>query len=656
MNSSVGFVLRVFKGGPIGMASNSSNRRCLLAILSSLWLGYGLLSVQTPALASTSSEVPQDQCLPDREHDQQGDHSQDAGNNLTINYRSFRISPIHVSNSEITDCVQAIEERYSNNNGDWSEITCEELHSLITQITGLYVKRGYITSLAFLAEEKPNLNQQKNCDYLKSIVISSDNTIDIQVIEGQVDEIDIRIFSQPSTPPPDTQTEEERTEDGRFVDISTDEDISNERGREREASVQEDAMPSTTVEQSLYEGYVRNRIELGLKTPFQVGPLENQLRLLRMEPHIASVEASLRKARDNEDGQSILTVNVTVEDRFSGEVRADNYSPPSVGADRIGFDITLQPLTYVGDSVTLSYDRTTRGGAQVLDLGYRLPLNPRGGTLDAQVTLERNEVVQEPFAALDIEGESENYSLSYRQPLTRTPTEEFALSVGFNHRDGKTLAFDRIPISFGADEEGVTRTSVFHFGQDYISRSRSGAWALRSQFNLGTDLLDATINDDEADAIFFSWAGQVQRAQRVGRQNLLILQLDSQFTPDPLLSSEQFVIGGGQSVRGFRQNVRAGDNGVRFSTEYRHALVREEGQFQLQMAPFFDLGTVWNNSENEELPEQKFIAGLGLGLILTTEAPGPDIRLDFAFPLVDLDDRGVNAQDDGIYFSITYDF
>ncbi|MEM9216744.1 MAG: ShlB/FhaC/HecB family hemolysin secretion/activation protein [Cyanobacteria bacterium P01_F01_bin.150] len=633
--------------------NNKFNWRCFLAILGGLWLGGSILSLQTLALASTLNEGNQEECF--SRYDQQGEYSQEEGNNPKIRYQSFRISPIRVSNSEITECIQTIENWYGDKNGNWSEITCDELKGLITQITGLYVRRGYITSLAFLAEEKPKLSQQQNCEYISSIVISNDNNIDIQIIEGQVEEIDIRIFPQPSSTSRDTQTEEESTENAAPVDVPTDENISNEDEVAAEASVQTDATPRGAVEQSLYEGYVRNRIKLGLGTPFQVGPLENQLRLLRMEPHIASVEASLRKAGEDEDGKSILTVNVTVEDRFSGTIRVDNYSPPSVGADRLGFDIALQPLTHVGDSVALSYNRTTRGGAQVLDLGYRLPLNPRGGSIDAQVTLERNEVVQEPFAALDIEGESENYSLSYRQPLTRTPTEEFALSFGFNHRDGKTLAFDQIPISPGSDDEGVTRTSVFQFGQDYINRSRSGAWALRSQFNLGVDLLDATVNDEGADAIFFSWIGQVQRAQRIGRQNLLILQLDSQFTPDPLLTSEQFVIGGGQSVRGFRQNVRAGDNGVRFSTEYRHTLASKEEHYQLQMAPFFDLGTVWNNAKNEELPDQKFIAGLGMSLILTVEEDWPDMRLDFALPLVDLDDRGFNAQDNGIYFSINYD-
>ena len=87
---------------------------------------------------------------------------------------------------------------------------------------------------------------------------------------------------------------------------------------------------------------------------------------------------------------------------------------------------------------------------------------------------------------------------------------------------------------------------------------------MRSQFSFGIDILDATINNDPIpDGRFFSWLGQVQRVQRLSNDQLLIVQAELQLTPDSLLPSQQFVIGGGQSVRGYRQNVRSGDNGFR---------------------------------------------------------------------------------------------
>ncbi|MEL6321764.1 MAG: ShlB/FhaC/HecB family hemolysin secretion/activation protein, partial [Cyanobacteria bacterium J06626_14] len=402
----------------------------------------------------------------------------------------------------------------------------------------------------------------------------------------------------------------------------------------------------------LREDYVRNRIELGANMPLRTDRLEDQLRLLRADPNIENIEASLRAGEDL--GESILVVRVVEDDPFLGNLRADNYSPPSVGSDRVGFTLGWGNVSGRGDSFIVGYDRTAQGGSQVADFNYRIPVNPMNGAVELRATIDRNEVVQEPFDELEIEGASERYEVTFRQPLVRSPREEFALSLGFAYRDGEVLAFDLIPLSIGANESGVTRTSVFRFGQDYVKRDFQGAWALRSQFSIGAGILNATENEGIPDSRFFSWLGQAQRVQRIGNNHLLIAQLDMQFTPDALLSSEQFVIGGGQSLRGYRQNVRAGDNGLRFSLEDRITLARNaSGASTFQVAPFFDMGVVWNDSDNVDLPDQTFLAGIGTGFLWEI-FPNLNLRLDFTIPLIDLDDRGDNIQDDGIYFRVDY--
>ena len=45
------------------------------------------------------------------------------------------------------------------------------------------------------------------------------------------------------------------------------------------------------------------------------------------------------------------------------------------------------------------------------------------------------------------------YEINYRQPLMRSPREEFALSLGFTYQDGQTFLFDdlgRPPLVLGA--------------------------------------------------------------------------------------------------------------------------------------------------------------------------------------------------------------
>ncbi len=238
----------------------------------------------------------------------------------------------------------------------------------------------------------------------------------------------------------------------------------------------------------------------------------------------------------------------------------------------------------------------------VYDFTYRAPVNALDGTLQFRAVPYNNKITDEDFDQFGIRGNSEVYELSYRQPLVRTLRKEFALSLGFTFQDSQTFLNEDDPFPFGrgVDEEGNSRTRALRFGQQYISRDPQGTWALNSQFNLGLNIFSATENSHNIpDGSFFSFQGQVQRAQLLGNDYLLILQGSLQLSADPLLPSQQFFIGGGQSLRGYRQNVRGGDNGLLFSLEGRIPIQRGgTGRPILQLAPFTDLGGVWNTSDN----------------------------------------------------------
>jgi hemolysin activation/secretion protein len=494
-----------------------------------------------------------------------------------------------------------------------TEVTIEDLRRAADRITQLYLERDFLTSRAVLADQE--------------IV---NGIVEIRVVEGRLSDIQIE--------------------------------------------------GNTHVNQS----YIRNRIELGANVPLSTSKLEDQLRLLRANPLFENIEASLRAGEGL--GESILIVRVTEAPRFGASVSVDNYSPPSVGSERLVLSARYRNLTGLGDELAAGYNRTTAGGTDVFDFSYRLPVNAMDGTLQLRAAPSRNQVLREALPKpviqgqeqppLEISGERILYEVSFRQPLIRSPREEFALSLGFTYQNGQTFLFDNpSPFGIGPDTNGESRTSVFQLGQDYVRRDMQGAWAFRSSFNFGTGLFDATdsydgfaaLSSTQAQAIslidtipdgqFFSWLGQIQRVQRLSENNLLIAQLDVQLTPDPLLPAHQFVIGGGLSVRGFRQNSRSGDNGFRFSLEDRIALGRNAaGLPTFQLIPFIDAGGVWNVPSNPNTPlDQRFLVGTGIGLLWEPE-PRVRIRLDYAIPLIDLTDRGNNAQDEGFYFNVGYGF
>ncbi|MFN5138626.1 MAG: ShlB/FhaC/HecB family hemolysin secretion/activation protein [Pseudanabaena sp.] len=403
--------------------------------------------------------------------------------------------------------------------------------------------------------------------------------------------------------------------------------------------------------------YVRSRVELGITKPFNANAVEDQLRLLKADPLFKKVTSSLKPS--TEAGKSLLVVQVEEAKQFGGSVSFDNYSPVAVGSERMGVGLTYRNLTGLGDLLSASYYRSTTGGSNLYDFSYSIPVNPMNGTVAIRYAPNNYRITDPDFAAFNIRGASSLYDIVYRQPLIRNPREEFALSLGFAHQTGQTFLFENLatPFGIGPDANGVSTTSVFRFGQDYTLRDNDGAWSMRSQFNLGTGLFNATYVTTP-NAGFFSWTGQAQRVQVLGSDALLIASFDSQLAANPLLPSQQFTIGGGQSLRGFRQNARSGDNGIRFSLETRSVAMRDQetNRAILQITPFIDLGAIWNHGNNPTpSSSQNFLAAGGLGLMIEPIERFL-IRIDAAIPFVNLQGRGNNLQDAAIYFSTSYQF
>jgi hemolysin activation/secretion protein len=402
--------------------------------------------------------------------------------------------------------------------------------------------------------------------------------------------------------------------------------------------------------------YVRSRLAIATDTPLNANKLEDQLRLLRADPLFSNVEASLQAGSGL--GKSILNVRVTEANPLRIDVTTDNYSSPSVGGERIGTSIDYRNMVGQGDSASLVYNHALSSGTDFFDFTYKIPVNPMQGTLQARIAPSSNQITIPPFQNSGYRGRSQFYELSYRQPLIRNPREEFALSWGLALQTGETFTGNTpTPLSFGADGQGVSKATVLKFGQEYVSRELNGAWGAKSLLNFGVGIFGATINSQPTpDGRFFSWQGQLQRLQVLDSNQLLVAQLDAQLASKPLLSIEQFAIGGGQSVRGFRQNVRSADNGIRLSVENRITIQRDAAGTQtLALAPFIDTGLVWNQANNPDtqFPSQNFLAGIGLGVIWQPTSQW-NIRVDYGLPLVNLQDRGTNIQDSGFYFSVNY--
>src|SRR4029450_7780121 len=76
---------------------------------------------------------------------------------------------------------------------------------------------------------------------------------------------------------------------------------------------------------------------------------------------------------------------------------------------------------------------------------------------------------------------------------------------------------DPFPLLPGATDDGETVVTALRVAQEFVHRTPSQVFALRSRFSFGLDALGATVNSDPdvPDGRFFAWLGQPQCARRL---------------------------------------------------------------------------------------------------------------------------------------------
>ncbi|GAB4183079.1 MAG: ShlB/FhaC/HecB family hemolysin secretion/activation protein [Coleofasciculaceae cyanobacterium] len=473
-------------------------------------------------------------------------------------------------------------------------ISFAELLQARSEITKLYVEKGYTTSGAIIPQQK---------------ISNPDSAIvTIQVVEGRLERINV------------------------------------------------------TGTRRLRPSYISSRLALAQTQPLNVNSLLEKLQLLQLDPVIENLSADLQAG--TRPGANILQVQVTEADTFHPNLVLDNLRSPIVGSFRRRIVLNEANLLGFGDALSLGYTNTD--GSNGGDFNYTFPVSPDDSKLSFAFGITDSKVIERPFDALGISSKYRYYELTFSHPVIRTPTQELALGLAFSHQRSQTfLSIDDIgpfpltgpfPLAPGADDEGRTRVSALRFIQEWTKRSNQEVLALRSQFSLGLNILGATIDDDgEPDSRFLAWRGQGQWARLLARDTLLLVKTDVQLSDSRLLGLEQFGIGGQESVRGYRQDYLLQDNGFLASAEVRLPILRvPEVRGLLQVAPFIDVGTAWNNAGAPKVPGiPNTLVGTGLGL-LWRQGDNLTIRLDFGIPLVSIALGGDTWQENGVYFSINY--
>ncbi|MEM9543952.1 MAG: ShlB/FhaC/HecB family hemolysin secretion/activation protein [Cyanobacteria bacterium P01_E01_bin.42] len=401
--------------------------------------------------------------------------------------------------------------------------------------------------------------------------------------------------------------------------------------------------------QNLNRSYIRDRLTGALSTPLKHTPLEEAIQLLQLDPLIARVSANL--AEGVNPGENILEVEVKEAPALRGQIGSNNYRVPSVGSLQGQSSLAYANLLGWGDIVNFSYNLSQ--GSNLWEVKYDLPIAPLDGVLQLRYNQTSSAIIDSDFQILDIESRSRNFEASFHLPLKRSLREEFAIGLTLSHYDNQTFLQETpFPLTAGAETDGRTRLSAIRFSQEWLKRSETDAISFLSQFNLGLDWFDATLNETPPDGHFFSWRGQFQWVHRLAPDLSLSLRSVLQLADRPLLGTEQLSLGGVSTVRGYRQDTLVADNGFFASIALQIPLAKiPERDSALYLSPFWDYGTVWNNSGGTEL-ERQTLSAIGLSLTWQTSDRFA-IRADWGIPLIAIDRVSDVLQDNGWYFSIT---
>ena len=464
-----------------------------------------------------------------------------------------------------------------------------EILQVSSEITQLYVQKGYVNSGAYIPGNQAFETQN--------------GTIEIKVLEGRVEDIVV------------------------------------------------------TGTKRLNPNYIKSRIGLGTGKVLKIDRLIESLQLLQLDPLIKSIGTEL--VSGEQPGTSVVQLKITESPNWQAGINFANNRTPSVGEIQTQVSASQNNVSGLGDGIGIAYGKSE--ASNTFDLNYTLPLNPNNGTLRLQYSNSNSKVIEAPFDRLDIKSAGQDIGLTYRQPIFRTPAQEFALGATLARRETNTgylqsVIGERIGYpSPGADDNGSTRVSAARLFQDYTIKDTSQVFAVRSQFSFGVNALNSTISASSPDSKFFTWRGQAQYVRSLASNSIFVAKVESQLADRPLLALEQIGVGGQDTVRGYRQDLLLADSGVIASAEARFPIFTPADSKQIfQFVPFFDFGYGWNKPNNPSPdPTPSTIASAGLGL----RYQGGDnftAKLDYGIPFTNVDGIKRTGQEKGFYFSLNY--
>jgi len=349
------------------------------------------------------------------------------------------------------------------------------------------------------------------------------------------------------------------------------------------------------------------------------------------------------------DGADGVIAQVLVKDSKTETwlLSSDNTGTPETGNYRTSLAYINHDWLGSGQTAAFSLTGSPSMWSQVKEVAFydAIPL-PRTGDsliLNGSYSNVNSGMVANYFG---IQGQGTAYGAHYQHVLSRTTTGKEGLDFGLDaHIFTNSINF------FGSDLGGKVMTAPVSAG--YFINETSPHSMVNAQLAYSRNLPSLSSTADlfatsraGATANYGIWRMDGSMSWILKSGWMFVTSLDGQYANQPLVSGEQFFLGGGHSVRGFPEQTVSGDRGCRLSAE----LYTPEIAPLQRLVFFVDQGEYWLlNPQAGEVP-QDYLASIGIGW--RYQKPGGlSLAVDFAYVLNGT--PTVTPHSTRVHFSIT---
>ena len=346
-------------------------------------------------------------------------------------------------------------------------------------------------------------------------------------------------------------------------------------------------------------------------SPLKAKDLERYLLLIDDLPGV-SVESVLVPSKD-EPGASELLLTLKHKN-IDANAGIDNRGSKFNGPIQIRGGVNSNSALGVYERIGVQTIFTSSPDELFFFNGFgEVPVSSEGTKLFVSGSFSKSE----PGSSLkqfEVEGDSSSFTVRLSHPFARSRGKNLKAYLGFTSRNSET---DLLGTNITTDRLRIMNMGMAY---DFVDRYR-GVNLISVDLAKGIDFLDATgpgsANLSRADgrSDFTKLSGNILRLQQLGQGWSFLTGFSWQYAFDPLLSSEEFGLGGSQFVRAYDPSEVTGDQGVALKLELQKGIKTDWSYLKsFQAYLYFDHGTVLLRNPTAVEEDSTSLTSSGLGV------------------------------------------